>query len=115
MAKLHRARNALHTTTFLGVSAKFTTQSPGVSAKFPAAKLTTTKLTSHQIPPSHCITFSVTGITRSTAEVEGGEVKRSSHAHLMSEIVGSSERHVHTDCNWLLTASVRWRLHMTPL
>ena len=51
MAKLHRARKALHTTTFLGVSAKFTTQNPGVPAKFPTAKFTTANLIWHETPP----------------------------------------------------------------
>ena len=34
VAELHQACKALHTTTFLGVSAKCTTQKPGASAKF---------------------------------------------------------------------------------
>ena len=50
VAKLHRACKALHTTTFLGVSAKVTTQNPGASAKFPAAKFTTANLTWHETP-----------------------------------------------------------------
>ena len=38
--KLHRAHKARHITTFLGVSARFATQNPGVTAKFLTAKFT---------------------------------------------------------------------------
>ena len=54
MAKLHWAHKTLHTTTFLGLSAKFTTQNSGVSAKFHASKFTTAKLT-RQPPPPHTL------------------------------------------------------------
>ena len=51
VAKLHQPCTALHTTTFLGVSAQLTTQNGGASAKFPAAKFTTAHLTWHGTPP----------------------------------------------------------------
>ena len=53
VAKLLQACKALHTTAFLGVSAKFTAQNPGAAAKFPAAQFPTANLTWHGIlPPS---------------------------------------------------------------
>ena len=48
VAKLHPACKALHSATFLGVSAKL---DPRASAKFPAAKFTTANLTWHELPP----------------------------------------------------------------
>ena len=49
MAQLHRAHKALHTTLYLGVSAKFTIQNSAVFVKFLAVKFATMKLTRHQI------------------------------------------------------------------
>ena len=49
-AKPHRACKALHATTFLGGSADFAAQTPGASAKFPAAKFSTANLFSHEAP-----------------------------------------------------------------
>ena len=57
VAKLHRACTALHTTAFLGVSAKFTTQNTGASVKFPAVKFTTSDLAWHGIPPEPLCVF----------------------------------------------------------
>ena len=56
VTQLHRAYKASHTTIFLGVSVKFTAQTPWASVKFPAAKFTTTTLTWYEIrpPPPVC-------------------------------------------------------------
>ena len=61
-AKLRRARKALHTTKFLGLSAEFPPPLLAACAKFPAAKFTTEKLTRHQIPlpPSFVYQFLLT-------------------------------------------------------
>ena len=53
-SQLYGAHKPLHTTTFVVVSAQFTTQNPGVTAKF-----TTANFTWHEIrpPPPRCITY----------------------------------------------------------
>ena len=51
LAKLYQAHEALHTTTFLGLSVKFPTPVLATSAKFVTAKFTTVKWTRHEIPP----------------------------------------------------------------
>ena len=51
VAQLHRACKALHTTTFLGVSAEFCHTKRGASTEVPAAKFTTANLTGPATPP----------------------------------------------------------------
>ena len=76
MAKLHRARKAvLHTTTFLGVSANFTTQNPGVSVKIPTAKFTTANLSWHYPPPPR-IVLKTRKLLLPSQNTNGPEMKR---------------------------------------